>query len=72
VGYSDDGFTTPVPQPPWATILGPMIRGAGNLQGFTMNSGERVRGYLVALGTEVDLHTLHWHGEGATRRSYLH
>jgi FtsP/CotA-like multicopper oxidase with cupredoxin domain len=35
----------------------------GNLQGFTMNSGDRVRWYLVALGTEVDLHTPHWHGE---------
>lgn len=35
----------------------------GNLPGFTMNNGQRVRWYLVALGTEVDLHTPHWHGE---------
>jgi len=35
----------------------------GNLPGLTMNVGERVRWYLVALGTEVDLHTPHWHGE---------
>lgn len=35
----------------------------GNLQGLTMNLGDRVRWYLVALGTEVDLHTPHWHGE---------
>jgi FtsP/CotA-like multicopper oxidase with cupredoxin domain len=35
----------------------------GNLHGLTMNFGETVRWYLVALGTEVDLHTPHWHGE---------
>lgn len=35
----------------------------GNLHGFEMNQGDRVRWYLVALGTEVDLHTPHWHGE---------
>jgi FtsP/CotA-like multicopper oxidase with cupredoxin domain len=39
----------------------------GNLQGLTMNSGERVRWYLLALGNEVDLHTPHWHG-----RTVLH
>jgi FtsP/CotA-like multicopper oxidase with cupredoxin domain len=35
----------------------------GNLQGLTMNQGDRVRWYLVDLGTEVDWHTPHWHGE---------
>lgn len=35
----------------------------GNLQGLEMNQGERVRWYLLGLGTEVDLHTVHWHGE---------
>lgn len=35
----------------------------GNLPGLTMNSGERVRWYVLALGTEVDLHTPHWHGQ---------
>ena len=35
----------------------------GNLHGLTMNTGDRVRWYLLALGTEVDLHTPHWHGE---------
>jgi len=34
----------------------------GNLPGLTMNRGERVRWYLMDLGTEVDLHTPHWHG----------
>jgi hephaestin len=34
----------------------------GNLPGLTMSRGERVRWYLMDLGTEVDLHTPHWHG----------
>lgn len=35
----------------------------GNLPGLTMKSGERVRWYLISMGTEVDLHTPHWHGQ---------
>jgi FtsP/CotA-like multicopper oxidase with cupredoxin domain len=35
----------------------------GNLPGQTMRSGERVRWYEHAYGTEVDLHTPHWHGQ---------
>lgn len=27
-----------------------------------MNEGERVRWYLIGMGTEVDMHTAHWHG----------
>jgi len=34
----------------------------GNLPGLEMGRGERLRWYLFALGTEVDLHTPHWHG----------
>jgi FtsP/CotA-like multicopper oxidase with cupredoxin domain len=34
----------------------------GNLPGLTMKVGERVRWYVMAMGTEVDLHTPHWHG----------
>ena len=33
-----------------------------NLDGLAMNRCERVRWYTFALGTEVDLHTPHWHG----------
>ncbi|KAA3602319.1 MAG: copper oxidase [Candidatus Scalindua sp. AMX11] len=29
---------------------------------YTMNKGERVRWHVFAMGTEVDLHTPHWHG----------
>ncbi|HVW35436.1 MAG TPA: multicopper oxidase domain-containing protein [Acidimicrobiia bacterium] len=38
----------------------------GNLPGLTMKPGERVRWYLMAMGTEVDLHTPHWHGNTVT------
>ncbi len=34
----------------------------GNQPMMTMKRGERVRWYLMAIGTEVDLHTPHWHG----------
>jgi manganese oxidase len=34
----------------------------GNMPMPTMKVGERVRWYLIALGTETDLHTPHWHG----------
>src|SRR4029079_16444400 len=34
----------------------------GNLPGLTMKVGQRVRWYLMGMGTEVDLHTPHWHG----------
>jgi FtsP/CotA-like multicopper oxidase with cupredoxin domain len=34
----------------------------GNLTGLEMRKGERVRWYLMGMGTEVDLHTPHWHG----------
>ena len=34
----------------------------GNMPMPTMKVGEHVRWYLLALGTETDLHTPHWHG----------
>lgn len=34
----------------------------GNMPALEMRVGERVRWYVFALGTEVDLHTPHWHG----------
>ncbi len=34
----------------------------GNITGFEMNQGERVRWYLAGLGSEKDFHTAHWHG----------
>ena len=35
----------------------------GNLSGLSMNAGERVRWYLLAMGNEQDLHSAHWHGK---------
>lgn len=34
----------------------------GNAPGLNTKVGQRVRWYVIALGTEVDLHTPHWHG----------
>lgn len=33
-----------------------------NLPGLDMVEGDKVRWHLISLGTEVDLHTPHWHG----------
>jgi len=33
----------------------------GNLMDLKMKVGERVRWYVIGMGTEVDLHTPHWH-----------
>jgi manganese oxidase len=35
----------------------------GNTPGLNMRLGERVRWNVIAMGTEVDLHTPHWHGQ---------
>jgi hephaestin len=34
----------------------------GNLPGLDMRVRQRVRWYVMGMGTEVDLHTPHWHG----------
>jgi FtsP/CotA-like multicopper oxidase with cupredoxin domain len=38
----------------------------GNTPGLVMHKGQRVRWYLMGMGTEVDLHTPHWHGNTVT------
>lgn len=35
----------------------------GNIPGLRMKKGERVRWYVMGMGTEVDIHTPHWHGQ---------
>jgi manganese oxidase len=35
----------------------------GNLPGFSMVKGQKVRWHLFAMGNEKDLHTPHWHGK---------
>jgi FtsP/CotA-like multicopper oxidase with cupredoxin domain len=37
----------------------------GNGPMVTLKAGDRVRWYLMAMGSEVDLHTPHWHGNTA-------
>ncbi|KAM4629444.1 ceruloplasmin isoform 2-T2 [Polymixia lowei] len=34
----------------------------GNLVGLNMELGDKVYWYLMGMGNEVDLHTVHWHG----------
>ncbi len=34
----------------------------GNNVGYDTKKGERIRWYIIGMGTEVDLHTPHWHG----------
>jgi FtsP/CotA-like multicopper oxidase with cupredoxin domain len=38
----------------------------GNEPMITMHRGEHVRWYAMSMGTEVDLHTPHWHGNTVT------
>ena len=33
-----------------------------NQPGLTMDQGDRVRWYIIAVGSDVDIHTPHWHG----------
>jgi manganese oxidase len=35
----------------------------GNLPGLVMKQGEKVRWYLLGMGSEKDLHSPHWHGK---------
>uniref|UniRef100_H3BA63 Hephaestin n=1 Tax=Latimeria chalumnae TaxID=7897 RepID=H3BA63_LATCH len=38
----------------------------GNVQGLTMHQGDRVDWYLLGMGDEIDLHTVHFHAETFT------
>jgi hephaestin len=38
----------------------------GNQPMIKVDKGERVRWYVMSMGTEVDLHTPHWHGNTVT------
>lgn len=42
----------------------------GNQPGLVMNEGDRVRWYLFGMGSEVDLHTPHWHGNGVVENGH--
>lgn len=34
----------------------------GNLMGLNMEVGDKIYWYLMGMGNEVDIHTVHWHG----------
>jgi len=42
----------------------------GNNTGYNMQAGEKVRWYIMAMGTEVDMHTAHWHGVTLLRNGH--
>lgn len=42
----------------------------GNNTGYVLPRGARVRWYILAMGTEVDLHTPHWHGVTALHNGH--
>ncbi|XP_020495499.2 ferroxidase HEPHL1 [Labrus bergylta] len=41
----------------------------GNLQGLVMTQGEKVDWYLLGMGNEVDMHTVHFHAETFTYKT---
>ncbi|XP_041656874.1 ferroxidase HEPHL1 [Cheilinus undulatus] len=43
----------------------------GNLQGLVMTQGEKVDWYLLGMGNEVDMHTVHFHAETFTYKTDL-
>jgi FtsP/CotA-like multicopper oxidase with cupredoxin domain len=55
----DPGFTS---EPHLKHTMNGYIYGNLPLDAMTMKKGEKVRWYLMSMGTEVDLHTPHWHG----------
>ena len=44
----------------------------GNQPMVPCNAGEHVRWYVMSMGTEVDLHTPHWHGNTVTVARHAH
>ena len=50
------------PEPNLKHTMNGYIYGNLPLSTMTMKKGENVRWYLMSMGTEVDLHTPHWHG----------
>jgi hephaestin len=50
------------PEPNLKHTMNGYLYGTLPLSSMTMKKGENVRWYLMAMGTEVDLHTPHWHG----------
>lgn len=43
----------------------------GNLHGLEMTQGQKVDWYLLGMGNEVDMHTVHFHAETFTYKVEL-
>jgi hypothetical protein len=46
----------------------------GNLKGLSMVKGQAINWYLLSLGTEVDMHNVHFHGQtvlAVSQREFL-
>ncbi|XP_053564591.1 ferroxidase HEPHL1 [Bombina bombina] len=41
----------------------------GNLHGLTMAEGEKTNWYLIGLGNEIDMHTVHFHAQSFTYKN---
>lgn len=44
----------------------------GNLNGLNMEVGDKVYWYLMGMGNDVDIHTVHWHGHSAEYKVHKH
>ncbi|XP_046948496.1 hephaestin isoform X6 [Lynx rufus] len=55
----------------WPLAADPAINGKlySNLRGLTMYQGERVAWYMLAMGQDIDLHTIHFHAESFLYRN---
>nr|XP_055194401.1 hephaestin isoform X6 [Nyctereutes procyonoides] len=55
----------------WPLAAAPAINGKlySNLRGLTMYQGERVAWYMLAMGQDIDLHTVHFHAESFLYRN---
>ncbi|XP_029786152.1 hephaestin isoform X8 [Suricata suricatta] len=55
----------------WPLAAEPAINGMlySNLRGLTMYQGERVAWYMLAMGQDIDLHTIHFHAESFLYRN---
>lgn len=42
----------------------------GNIEGLVMDQNDRVNWYLIAFGTEIDVHTIHFHAHTFLHRTF--
>lgn len=42
-----------------------------NLVGLNMEVGDKVYWYLMGMGNDVDIHTVHWHGHSVEYKVFI-